>query len=125
MLKACLLFLLFTLVVYVCLQNSNLKKRHKADISQDVEQVQRAARASLLAAHTVSPILALVDVLKAELYLNHLIEKHGTANMHSFPIDVESFLNTVRNQKKLIIADIMSQNSEIVPEGYFDVTPLT
>ena len=114
------LFLLVIIVVYICLQNAKMKKSEKGCTMSDVEQVKKAAKCSLLAANTVSPLLALIDVLKAETYLTLLVEKHGSVNISKFPVDVVDFLDFVRQQKELIIRDVMDKCNEVVPDGYFD-----
>lgn len=122
MLEIFLVFCVFISIVGLCLHHHNMVKKMHGSVDRDVYLLKEAATYSINASNTVSPILALVDVVKAVTILETIHARYGIVLATELTnIDTKDMYGTLVNQKQRILHDILHEHPDIVPDHPLNV----
>jgi hypothetical protein len=95
------------LVVALCLHHHSMSKRTENNRKRESHLLEKAAEYSVSASNTVSPLLALVGVVRAVQILESVHARYGTETASDIVgTDTEEMLEILKKQKKSIVNDI-------------------
>lgn len=107
MLETLFVLLLTILILGICLHHYTMKNTVSNTLEVDVDSIKRAAEHALVATHSMSPVVALVEVVKCIQIIESLHDRYGYSVLRKITqIDTQQLLRSVREQKTKIIQNI-------------------
>jgi len=111
MLTLALVVLAAACTIGLCVYNYTLHRRIRNRNTQKVNFIRKASEYSTIASSTVNPMIALINVTRAQQMLEVLHEMYSIDEIREMiGVDSEEFLHSVTEQSQKILRDIMKDN---------------
>ncbi len=107
MIETLFVLLLTILILGICLHHYTMKNTVANTMEVDIDSIKRAAEHALVATHSMSPVVALIEVVKCIQIVESLHDRYGYSAIRKITqVDTQELLRSVREQKNRIIRSI-------------------